>query len=129
MMAGVAFNKSMNEENLADEDKEWSFTKDIPFFQGLDGAFSFQQNLPKLTDDIAIDRMWVQMTVDAGSQVTGLSVEWLLSGKDAEGVAHNIRLAGTAKMIDINATVPDAFDPVGKTIELIEVPDHDYNRD
>jgi hypothetical protein len=129
MMAGVAFNKGVNEENLADEDKEWSFTKDIPFFQGVDGAFSFQQNLPKLTDDIAIDRMWVQMTVDAESQVTALSVEWFLSGKDAEGVAHNIRVAGTAEMIDINATVPDAFDPAGKTIELIEVPDHDYNRD
>lgn len=99
---------------------EWEQLGQLPFFQGLEGI-DLEAQLPELTDDVAIEHVRLQMTVDANNKVQGVQGELEVSGKDKAGVTHRVELEGAGNISGINATTPDAYDPAGKSVEMIDV--------
>jgi hypothetical protein len=99
---------------------EWGQLGQLPFFQGLEGI-DLKAQLPELRDDVAIEHVRLQMTVDANNKVQGVQGELEVSGKDKEGVTHRVELEGAGNISGINATTPDAHDPAGKSVEMIDV--------
>jgi hypothetical protein len=92
--------------------------KQFPFFQGFEGIDV--DHLPELTKDVGIERVQLQMTVDANNELQGVQVEFEVSGKDDAGIAHLVEIEGAAKFSDINVTTPDLYDPAGKSVEIID---------
>ncbi|MBB6633100.1 hypothetical protein [Cohnella thailandensis] len=98
---------------------EWDQLSQLPFFQGLEGI-DLEAQLPELTEDVAIEHVRLQMTVDANNEVQGVQGELEVSGKDEAGIAHRVELEGAGHVSDINATTPEAYDPAGKSVEIID---------
>jgi hypothetical protein len=103
---------------------EWEQLKQLPFFQGLEGI-DLEAQLPELTQDVAIEHVRLQMTVDANNEVQGVEGELEVSGKDEAGVTHRVELEGAGDVSGINATTPDAYDPAGKSVEMIDAATYD----
>lgn len=97
----------------------WEQIKQLPFFQGLEGI-DLEAQLPELTEDVAIEHVRLQMTVDANNEVQGVQGELEVSGKDKAGVTHRVELEGAGNVSGINATTPDGYDPAGKSVEMID---------
>jgi hypothetical protein len=93
--------------------------KQFPFFQGFEGI-DIDNHLPELTKDVGIERVRLQLTVDANNELQGVQVEFEVSGKDDAGVAHLVEIEGAAKFSGINMTTPDLYDPSGKSLEIID---------
>lgn len=98
---------------------EWEQLKQLPFFQGLEGI-DLEAQLPELTEDVAIEHVRLQMTVDVNNEVQGVQGELEVSGKDEAGVTHRVELQGAGNVSGINATTPDAYDPAGKSVKIID---------
>lgn len=98
---------------------EWEQLKKLPFFQGLEGI-DLEAQLPELTEDVAIEHVRLQMTVDANNEVQGVQGELEVSGKDKAGVTHRVEIEGAGEASGINTTTPDAYDPAGKSVEMID---------
>lgn len=98
---------------------EWEQIKRLPFFQGLEGI-DLKTQLPELTEDVAIEHVRLQLTVDVNNEVQGVQGELEVSGKDKAGVTHRVELKGAGNVSDINATTPNAYDPTGKPVELLD---------
>lgn len=109
-----------NERTHAEEiPAELERIKNLPFFQGLERA-NFEEQLPKLTEDVEIERVLLQLTVDANDKVKSVEGEFEVSGKDEAGVPHRVTIGGGGDLSGINATMPDVYDPSGKAIEIID---------
>lgn len=98
---------------------EWEQLKQLPFFQGLEGI-DLEAQLPELTEDVAIEHVRLQMTVDANNEVQGVQGELEVSGKDEAGVTHRVEIEGAGDVSGINTTTPDAYDSAGKSIGMID---------
>ncbi|MDQ0061579.1 hypothetical protein [Paenibacillus harenae] len=98
---------------------EWEQLKQLPFFQGLEGI-DLEAQLPELTEDVAIEHVRLQMTVDANNEVQGAQGELEVSGKDEAGVTHRVEIEGAGDVSGVNATTPDAYDPAGKSVEMLD---------
>jgi hypothetical protein len=105
----------------------WEQLKQLPFFQGLEGI-DLEAQLPQLTEDVAIEHVRLQMTVDANNEVQGVQGELEVSGKDETGVTHRVELEGAGNVSGINATTPDAYDPAGKSVQKIDAATFDDRR-
>ncbi|WP_027086894.1 hypothetical protein [Cohnella panacarvi] len=99
--------------------EHWERIKELPFFQGLKDI-NFEEQLPKLTEDFAIEHVTLQFTVNADNELQNVQGELEVSGKDEAGVAHTVEIEGAGDIGGINATTPDAYDPAGKNIEIID---------
>jgi len=98
---------------------EWERMKQLPFFQGLE-EIDLEDQLPKLTKDVAIEQVKLQLTVDANNKIQVVQGMFEVRGKDEAGVAHRVHMEGKGEFSDINATTPDVYDPAGKSIEIID---------
>ncbi|MEK3884327.1 hypothetical protein [Paenibacillus sp. PL2-23] len=98
---------------------EWEQLRQLPFFQGFEGI-DLEARLPELTEDVTIERVLLQMTVDANNEVQGMQGELEVSGKDKAGVTHRVELEGAGNVSGVNATTPEAYDPAGKSVEWID---------
>lgn len=98
---------------------EWEQIRQLPFFQGIEGI-DLEAQLPELTEDVAIEHVRLQMTVDANNEVQGVQGELEVSGKDEAGVTHRVEMEGAGDLSGFNATTPDAYDPAGKSVEMID---------
>ncbi|WP_214627043.1 hypothetical protein [Paenibacillus agaridevorans] len=97
----------------------WEQLRQLPFFQGLEGI-DLEAQLPELTKDVAIEHVRLQMTVDANNEVQSVQGELEVSGKDKAGITHRVEMEGAGDVSGINATTPDAYDPAGKSVEMID---------
>jgi hypothetical protein len=121
MLIDVAASKDRSGRDFDHEQKqEWERIKQIPFFQGLEGL-NLEEQLPELKDDVAIERVQLQMTVDANNELQHMEGTLEVSGKDEAGDFHRVEIEGTGEVSSLNATTPDAYDPYGKSIEIIDV--------
>lgn len=98
---------------------EWERIKQIPFFQGLEDI-RFEEQIPEMTEDFAIEHVKLKFTVNADNELRSVQGEVEVSGKDEAGVAHTVEIEGAGDVSGINATTPDAYDPAGKSIEIID---------
>ncbi|MBD3917377.1 hypothetical protein H8B09_01315 [Paenibacillus sp. PR3] len=97
---------------------EWERIKQFPFFQGLEDI-NFEEQLPELTKDFAVEHVMLQFTVNANNELQSVQGEIEVSGKDEAGTAHTVEIEGAGDISGINATTPDVYDPAGKNIEII----------
>lgn len=120
LLMDVAESKDKMERKHAEEaPAQWERIKQLPFFQGLTDI-DFDEQLPDLTEDFTIEHVTLQFTVDADNELQSVQGELEVSGKDEAGVAHTVEIEGAGDVSGINATVPDAYDPTGKNIEIID---------
>lgn len=99
--------------------EEWERMKQLPFFQGLEEV-DLEEQLPELTEDVAIERVKLQLTVDANNELQGVEGVLEVSGKDEAGLSHLVEIEGEGSFSNFNATTPDVYDPTGKTVEIID---------
>jgi hypothetical protein len=98
---------------------EWERIKQLPFFKGLKDI-NFEEQMPELTKDFAIEHVMLQFTVNVDHELQSVQGELEVSGKDEAGVAHTVEIEGAGDVSGINATTPDVYDPAGKNIEIID---------
>lgn len=109
----------MDRKHDKEAPEHWERIKQLPFFQGL-SDINFEEQLPKLTEDFTIEHVKLQFTVDADNELKSVQGELEVSGKDEAGVAHTVEIEGVGDISGTNATTPDAYDPTGKKIEVID---------
>ncbi|GIQ70491.1 hypothetical protein DUZ99_09920 [Xylanibacillus composti] len=120
LLMDVALAADKNERNHTPAvSAEWERVMELPFFQGFDQA-ELAALLPELTEDVAIERVLLQMTVDANNQVQSVQGKVEVSGKDEAGVIRRVEIEGAGELGGINATTPDMYDSAGKSIEVID---------
>jgi hypothetical protein len=104
---------------------EWDRIKQLPFFQGFEGI-DLEKQFPDLTVDVAIERVKLQLKVDANNKLHGVQGQLEVSGKDESGAAHRVELGGAGNFSDINTTTPEVYDPAGNFIETIDAATFDH---
>ena len=98
---------------------EWEAALQLPFFQGLEAA-DLEELLPELVEDVAIERVRLQLTVDQDNMLQRVQGELEVSGKDEAGITHHVKLAGGGGVSGVNATTPDVYDPAGHSVDVID---------
>lgn len=120
LLMDVAESSDRMERKHAEEvPAEWERIKELPFFQGL-SDINFEEQIPELTEDFTIEHVVLQFTVNADKELQSVQGELEVSGKDEAGIAHTVEIEGAGDVSGINATTPDAYDPAGKNIEIID---------
>lgn len=127
LMDAVSAEDKIGRAHAPETHAEWEQLKQFPFFQGLEGI-DLEAQLPELTKDVAIEHVRLQMTVDANNQVQGVQGKLKVSGKNEAGVTHRVELEGAGNISGINATTPDAYDPAGKSVTMIDAATFDDGR-
>ncbi|TLS50767.1 hypothetical protein FE782_18900 [Paenibacillus antri] len=121
LLMDVAAAGDRNERTNAPEPtEEWERIKQFPFFQGLEEGLNLEEHLPELTDDVALERVQLQLTVDANDKLLSVQGELEVSGKDEAGDLHRVEIEGAGEISGVNATTPDAYDPSGKSVEIVD---------
>lgn len=94
----------------------------MPFFQGLsvEDMKNLEDKMPVLKKDVVLEHLYVAFTLDANDDVQAMTLQMTITGKDAAGVAHEIVVAGTGTLTDLNSTSIDTFDTTGKDIQVID---------
>jgi len=90
-----------------------------PFFQGIE-ELRLEERLPELKEGVAIERVQLRMTVDASNRLQRVDGKLEVSGKDTAGAWHRITMEGAGEIGGLNATTPDAYDPGGKAVEIVD---------
>jgi hypothetical protein len=92
---------------------------------GLDVA-TLRDSLPKLTQDIKIETVAMNASVDADNHITNQAGELHVSGKDAQGTAHEVVVNLNIGLSNFNTTTPDTIDLTGKKVETVQ-PSHGHD--
>lgn len=92
--------------------------KNITLFTGMEEALGA---MPRLKEDVKILSVNVDLTLDANDQLTGNVFDIQIAGKDATGTQHEVRVTGSVKITDVDKTVVDTIDVVGKEVQVIEM--------
>jgi hypothetical protein len=77
-----------------------------------------QYGLPSLTGDIFVKSVSGTATADSDGVLSGGDLAVVLSGTDADGVAHDLSLQITATMTNIGTTVVTEPDLTGKKVQI-----------
>ncbi|MBP1992396.1 hypothetical protein [Paenibacillus eucommiae] len=80
---------------------------------------SIQDSFPKLAQDIKIESVSMNATVDADNHITNQIAEIEISGNDGQGTTHKVIVKLQMGLSDFNSTVADTVDLEGKQIEKI----------
>ncbi|QMV43037.1 hypothetical protein [Cohnella cholangitidis] len=83
--------------------------------------------LPKLTDEIKIDALRMDADVNADNVITNHAVEIRISGKDSQGIAHQVAVKLDLILSEFNRSIPDTVDLAGKKVETVK-PHEMFNR-
>ena len=120
LLMDVAESNDKRERKHAEEaPAQWERIKQFPFFQGI-SDINFEEQMPELKKDFTIEHVKLQFTVDADNELQSVKGELEVSGKDEAGVAHKVEIEGAGDISGTNATKPDAYNPAGKKIEVID---------
>jgi len=75
--------------------------------------------LPSLEENIQVDQITLQATIDENNRIEQQSAEVHVSGVDATGEKHELLLSLDISLSDLAATTPDSIDLTGKQVEKI----------
>lgn len=76
--------------------------------------------LPQLSQDVNIDSVSLQATIDENDAIVRQTVEFEISGKDVSGAEHDLVVTADIGLSGIGETKPDAVDLAGKKVNTIE---------
>ncbi|UJF34177.1 hypothetical protein [Paenibacillus hexagrammi] len=80
-----------------------------------------KDRLPKLSEDVKMDTVEMNATVDADNHITNQSAQIHISGVDEAGVNHNVVVSMDMTLSGISSTQPDQVDLDGKQVEHVKV--------
>ena len=112
--------EAMSGEHQAPKPEDVRQLQDVENLLGLDLG-QLAAAMPKLTDDVNIDRFGWTAEVDANDYIDKHELSLTISGKDAAGQAHTVVLQANVEVSDRNATKPDTIDLTGKQTEIIDL--------
>lgn len=95
---------------------------------GIDVA-SLKNSLPQLTQDIKMDEVEVNATVDADNHITNQTAQIRISGKDGKGASHDVVLNVGMSLSNLNATTPDKVDLTGKQVETVKLGEGHFDQE
>ncbi|SDN37875.1 hypothetical protein SAMN04487897_102701 [Paenibacillus sp. yr247] len=81
---------------------------------------TLKNSLPQLVSDIKMDEVEVNASVDADNHITNQTAQIHISGKDAQGTAHDVVLSVDMTLSSLNSTTPDTVDLTGKQLEIVK---------
>ena len=122
LMAGLAVenkNKdySRHYESQMDPVKKAQLIEKMPFLKD----FSDMKNvMPELKEDVKLTGIFTRFDFDANNKIKAFDIKMDITGRDENGTIHEIIFTGSADINDINSTTVDAFNPDGKSIEIID---------
>ncbi len=120
LLMDAASAEDRSEEQVPEpEAAEWERLKQFPFFQGLD-ELNLEERLPELKDDVAIERVYLQLTVDRNNALQRVEGELEVAGKDEAGVSRRVEIQGAGEVGALNATTPEIYDPSERNVEQID---------
>lgn len=82
--------------------------------------YSIKDSLPKLTDEIKIENVSLDADVNADNLITNQTAEIKVSGKDSQGLAHEVVIKLVVNATDFNNTTPNTVDLTGKKTENVK---------
>lgn len=95
---------------------------------GID-VTTLKNSLPQLTSDIKMDEVEINASVDSDNHITNQTAQIHISGKDAQGTAHNVVLSVDMTLSSLNSTTPDTVDLTGKQLETVKIdPEKSHHR-
>jgi hypothetical protein len=81
---------------------------------------TLKDSLPKITQDIKIESVTMNASIDADNHITNQVAQIQISGKDAGGTAHEVIVKVNMGLSDFNNTKPDTVDLSGKKVETVK---------
>ncbi|WP_289137273.1 hypothetical protein [uncultured Brevibacillus sp.] len=84
---------------------------------------SLTVKLPNLKEEVQVDAITVQATINKNNLIEKQTAEVHLSGVDASGKKHELLLSIDVSLSDLAATTPDHIDLAGKQVEKISQED------
>lgn len=87
-----------------------------------------EKDMPRLKTDVKLEGIFVKLIVDETNKVKSFEVKIKITGKDANGAAHEIIFLGSASISDLNNTTVDSFNPDGKSIETLDMKEFKDNQ-
>lgn len=88
--------------------------------RGDTGSMSNQPKLPRITGDVYIKSVKGRVDVDGSGYISGAFLNGVLSGKDQDGISHDVSVQILLTLSDINQTVLTRPDLTGKKVEEVE---------
>ncbi|NEW06991.1 hypothetical protein GK047_13350 [Paenibacillus sp. SYP-B3998] len=81
---------------------------------------TLKNSLPQLANDIKMDAVEVNATIDGDNHITNQTAQIHISGKDVQGVNHDVVLSVDMTLSSLNSTTPDTVDLNGKKVENVK---------
>ncbi|MEW9702163.1 hypothetical protein [Paenibacillus sp. SI8] len=81
---------------------------------------TLKNSFPQLANDIKMDAVEVNATVDGDNHITNQTAQIHISGKDAQGANHDVVLNVDMTLSSLNSTTPDTVDLEGKQVENVK---------
>ena len=78
-----------------------------------------------LTDNVTVETIDISLTVDTDNQPVSGRTSVIVSGNAADGTVHTYITDITVQYSNIGNTVPDAFQPEEKDIQVVQMPEHE----
>lgn len=90
------------------------------FMNMVPGAKNLEPEMPKLVQDVQIQKGTMTAIVSQDKTIQSQTANLTVTGKDANGVLHELNFQLQFSISDVNKTTPDKIDLTGKTVKVIE---------
>lgn len=79
--------------------------------------------IPVLRQDVKLTALVFKLNVASDNHIKGIEASVDVTGKDADGISHDILFQSSVSVSDINKTKVDEFNQAGKNLEIINAED------
>jgi len=121
VIGSILVKEALSGEGMQDEMDHQSFGESM---LGVD-ARQIAAHFPKLTQDVNIDEVSLQATIDENNYISGQEIDFTISGKDDAGQAHRVVISVNMEMSNINKTTPESVNLAGKKTQSIDTREFD----
>lgn len=90
-------------------------------------ATAIKAQVPQLVDDITIGNVDIKALIDDQNLIKSQQMNISISGKDAQGVAHNLLVTVKVDITNVNNTTPDSIDLTGKQVKTLQGHHREFN--
>lgn len=83
-------------------------------------AADLKAQIPTLVSDITIGNVDIKAQIDSNNFIKSQQMKISITGKDADGVSHNVIVNANLNLSNINQTTPDTVDLTGKQVKTLQ---------
>lgn len=114
-LAPIAIKQAANGHEHPGNRQNEGDRSELPFAKNF-----LKAQVPQLTQDIKIEKIAVQAAINPSNYIESQQADLTVSGKDANGAAHEVTLHVNANLSGYNSTTPDQVDLTGKNVQEIK---------